>query len=336
MWPGLVGKGNPGQEASISLTTMLNLTAGAEHNGGRFDAVDLFLHAPHTSIDAGKAELEELAGLLVARKLSAHTLVAPGWFFGNAMGSDAEQDGWLSAIERACIIGEALTNLGVRSGDMIRIDSGASPIKFIEDSAENRRRIVATFARASSIAKRYGQRLTAETEMCWGGMSSPESTAELLGAVSAKTGISSANEPGFVGALVDLAHILTSMIDLSVTGSGLQPGFGRDEVLAAMKRGAQSVGHWTIDYHAAQNDGKWTPGDASHPPTGKHCAVNDTAGLINIVEVTGIWAPHLRGNDVDGICWDGCQLPNETLLMPNYYNEILTVEMAIEERYFAQ
>ena len=38
MWPGLVGKGNePGQEPPISLERMLELTAGAEINGQKFD-----------------------------------------------------------------------------------------------------------------------------------------------------------------------------------------------------------------------------------------------------------------------------------------------------------
>jgi hypothetical protein len=51
MWPGLVGKGEPGNEA-IGLETMLDLTANAEVDGVKFDGVDLFLADPHTSIDA--------------------------------------------------------------------------------------------------------------------------------------------------------------------------------------------------------------------------------------------------------------------------------------------
>ena len=42
MWPGLVGKGEPGNEP-IALETMLDLTAAAEVDGTKFDGVDLFL-----------------------------------------------------------------------------------------------------------------------------------------------------------------------------------------------------------------------------------------------------------------------------------------------------
>jgi len=49
MWPGLVGKGNePGQEPPISLERMLELTAGAEVDGQKFDGIDYFLFLPHS------------------------------------------------------------------------------------------------------------------------------------------------------------------------------------------------------------------------------------------------------------------------------------------------
>ena len=44
MWPGLVGKGDEdGQAPPISLERMLDLTAGAEVEGRKFDGVDYFL-----------------------------------------------------------------------------------------------------------------------------------------------------------------------------------------------------------------------------------------------------------------------------------------------------
>ena len=47
MWPGLVGKGtDPGQEPSISLERMLELTAAANVNGQTFDGIDYFLFLP--------------------------------------------------------------------------------------------------------------------------------------------------------------------------------------------------------------------------------------------------------------------------------------------------
>ncbi len=60
MWPGLVGKG-PDAEPPIDLDTMLDLTASAATNGGRFDGVDLFLFEPHVSIDSTDDDLKRLA-----------------------------------------------------------------------------------------------------------------------------------------------------------------------------------------------------------------------------------------------------------------------------------
>ena len=51
LWPGLVGKGGEGAEASIDLDKMLDYTAKAEVNGVKFDGVDLFLYNPHVDID---------------------------------------------------------------------------------------------------------------------------------------------------------------------------------------------------------------------------------------------------------------------------------------------
>ncbi len=57
MWPGLVGKGSPGAEPYIDLDTMLDLTAGAEVNGVKFEGVDLFLYDPHINIDICDSDL---------------------------------------------------------------------------------------------------------------------------------------------------------------------------------------------------------------------------------------------------------------------------------------
>src|SRR6476469_3958432 len=61
MWPGLVGKGSPGAEPFIDLDTMLDLTAAADVDGVKFDGVDLFLFAPHVSIDSSDDDLRRLA-----------------------------------------------------------------------------------------------------------------------------------------------------------------------------------------------------------------------------------------------------------------------------------
>ena len=56
MWPGLVGKG-PDSEPPIDLDTMLDLTANASVDGVKFAGVDLFLFAPHVSIDSSDDDL---------------------------------------------------------------------------------------------------------------------------------------------------------------------------------------------------------------------------------------------------------------------------------------
>src|SRR4051812_30187406 len=77
-WPGVVGKGE-GSEPAIDLETMLDLTAGAEVDGVRFDGVDLFLYAPHINIDATDDEIRLLADQVGTRGLVVGTVVAPIW-----------------------------------------------------------------------------------------------------------------------------------------------------------------------------------------------------------------------------------------------------------------
>src|SRR6202050_437713 len=110
MWPGLVGKG-PDSEPPIDLETMLNLTAGAEIDGVRFDGVDLFLSLPHTDIDSSDDDLAALAGKLASKGLRAGSLVAPVWpptGGGSAMGDEAERGRFLTQVKKACRIGQTL------------------------------------------------------------------------------------------------------------------------------------------------------------------------------------------------------------------------------------
>jgi hypothetical protein len=93
-WPGLVGKGTGGAEPTISLDTMLDLTASANVGGVRFDGIDLFLFDPHVSIDSSDDDLKKLADKVRAKGLAIGSLVAPVWpptGGGSAMGADAER-----------------------------------------------------------------------------------------------------------------------------------------------------------------------------------------------------------------------------------------------------
>ena len=79
-WPGVVGKGGdgPDDEPPIALETMLDLTANAEVDGRKFDGVDLFLSAPHISIDSTDDELKAWVDKFAARGLVIGSVVAAG------------------------------------------------------------------------------------------------------------------------------------------------------------------------------------------------------------------------------------------------------------------
>ena len=80
MWPGLVGKGDgEGEEPPISLTRMLELTAGAEVNGQKYDGIDYFLFLPHTDPEATDDELRTIADEIQSFGFSVGSLVAPVW-----------------------------------------------------------------------------------------------------------------------------------------------------------------------------------------------------------------------------------------------------------------
>src|SRR3974377_1637561 len=110
MWPGLVGKG-PGSEPFIDLDTMLGLTVSAEHNGARFEGVDLFLCDPHISIDSTDDQIKKLADKLASKNLVAGSLVAPVWpptGGGSAMGSPEDRHRFVEQLQKACRIGRKL------------------------------------------------------------------------------------------------------------------------------------------------------------------------------------------------------------------------------------
>src|SRR5688500_10203348 len=103
MWPGLVGKG-PDSEPPIDLDTMLDLTAAADVQGVKFEGVDLFLAAPHTSIDSKPDDIERLADKIRSRNLEVGSVVAPVWppvGGGSAMGSAEERSRFITMVKKA-------------------------------------------------------------------------------------------------------------------------------------------------------------------------------------------------------------------------------------------
>ncbi len=330
MWPGLVGKG-PGSEPPIDLDTMLDLTAAAQADGVRFEGVDLFLYDPHISIDSSPDDLKRLADKLRARNFVAGSLVAPVWpptGGGSAMGSQEERRRFLTQVRKACRIGAALRELGVRPYGVIRIDSAASPAEWLQDPEGNTQRLVGTFREACAIAEDHGERLAAEGEICWGGMHSWRKVVELLERV---------DRPKTLGFQADMAHTLLFTLGYNAPEDRILPEdfeWSQTERLQeALRQLTRALRPWTIDFHVAQNDAT-VKGAGSHDKTGRHCLPDDPNGKLDIVRDAGHWLRDESGAPTRAfrhICWDGCMFPNEVMLRQETWNKILATMAAVRQ-----
>jgi hypothetical protein len=328
MWPGLVGKG-PDSEPPIDLDTMIELTAGAEVDGTRFDGVDLFLAAPHTDIDSSDDDLKALADKLSAKGLRAGSLVAPVWpptGGGSAMGSEEERGRFLDQVKKSCRIGGKLRDSGVREYGVIRIDSATGVEEWSKDPGANTKKIAATFREAGTIAESFGERLAAEGEICWGGMHSWRRNVELLEQV---------DMPKTVGFQADMAHTMLFTMGFNAPEDKLLPDdfewSQHDRLAAAYKEMAHALRPWTFDFHVAQNDGT-VRGSGSHDKTGRHCQANDPNGKLDIVRDAGAWMRDDQGNATRAfahICWDGCMFANSVMLNRETWNDVLRVMIAV-------
>jgi sugar phosphate isomerase/epimerase len=328
MWPGLVGKGSPGAEPTIDLETMLNLTAAAEVDGVKFDGVDIFLYEPHINIDISDDDLKKKADLISRKGFKVGSVVAPVWFDGSAMGDDKQRENYLTAIRKACHIGSRLREWGIRPHGVVRIDSACSPADWAKDPEANQQRIAETFKQAAKIARDHGERLAAEGEICWGGMHSWRKMVDLLGRV---------NEPQTVGFQADMAHtLLYTLGENAPEDRLLPPDFDwRDhETLdAALRNLTAALRPWTIDFHVAQNDAT-VFGSGTHDHTGRHCLANDPNGKLDIPHHAGFWLRDESGRVTKAtrhICWDGCMFPNDVMMKPSTWNNILATMIAVRD-----
>jgi sugar phosphate isomerase/epimerase len=323
MWPGLVGKGSPGAEPAIDLITMLDMTAKASVDGIKFEGVDLFLFDPHTSIDASADELKRLRDNVASRGLVIGSLVAPVWpptGGGPAMGSPEDRKKFVTQVRKACAIGKALRDLGIRKYGVVRIDSASSPGEWAASPDEHTRRIAATFREACDVAESFGERLAAEGEICWGGMHSWKRMVQLLEMV---------NRPQTLGYQADMAHNLLFTMGYNAPEDRLLPeGYDwtdRARLDGAYLSVARALRPWTIDFHVAQNDAT-VKGSGTHDKTGRHCLPDDPNGKLDVVRYAGFW---MRGDNGEPtrafahICWDGCMFSNDTMLMPQTWNNVL-------------
>ena len=327
MWPGLVGKGDEeGQEPPISLERMLDLTAAAEFEGQKFDGIDYFVFLPHTDPDASDDELTRIADLIAGKGLKVGSLVAPVWpgtVGDSAMGDEAAQQKFLSAVEKACRVARVFNEHGVRQYGVIRIDSAEFGVdKWREDPAANTKKIAETFRQAARIAADHGERLAAEGEICWAGMHSWRDMLDLLEEV---------DMPGTLGFQADLAHTYLYLLGYNAPEHALlQAGYSDAEFSAAYQEMTGQLRPWTIDFHVAQNDGE-VHGAGSHDKTGKHCLADDPNGKFDIVKSAGVWLQGAAERGIQHICWDGCMFPNATLENPQTWNTVLRTMIEVRD-----
>jgi sugar phosphate isomerase/epimerase len=330
MWPGLVGKG-PDSEPPIDLDTMLRLTAEAEIDGIRFDGVDLFLSNPHVDIDSSDEDIQRLADKIAAKNLRVGSVVAPVWpptGGGSAMGSDEERKKFVEQVRKACRIAKTLRETGIRAYGVIRIDSAASPAEWAKNPKENSKRIAQTFREACDVAEQYGEKLAAEGEICWGGMHSWKHMIEIF---------EMADRPKTLGFQADMAHTLLFTLGYNAPEDRILPeNFSwkdPDQLGAALRKLTHSLRPYTIDFHVAQNDAT-VKGSGSHDKTGHHCLPHDPNGKLDVVRDAGYWMRDEEGKPTGAfqhICWDGCMFPNEVMLKPKTWRDILGVMIAVRD-----
>jgi hypothetical protein len=325
MWPGLVGKGTgEGQEPPISLENMLDLTAAANINGQKFEGIDYFLFLPHTNPEASDDELKKIADLIAGKEFNVGSLVAPVWggtIGDSAMGDDAQQEKFLSAVKMACRIASIFNKHGVRKYGVIRIDSAEFGVnKWRKNPQVNTARIIDTFKKAAKIAQDHGERLAAEGEICWAGMHSWKDMLDLLEGVGM---------PEALGFQADLAHTYLYTLGYNAPEYALlKEGYSEAEFWAAYEKMTDKLRPWTIDFHVAQNDGE-VHGAGAHDKTGKHCPADDPNGKLDIVKCAGYWLKDAPSRGIQHICWDGCMFPNAKLEQAQTWNAILDVMIKV-------
>ncbi|HVT88526.1 MAG TPA: TIM barrel protein [Tepidisphaeraceae bacterium] len=331
-WPGLVGKG-PNSEPPIGLDTMLDLTAAASVNGVKFDGIDLFLFDPHVSIDSSDDDLKKLADKVRQRHLAIGSLVAPVWpptGGGSAMGSEADRKQFVTQVRKSCEIGQKLRKLGVRQYGVVRIDSASSPADWSKDPEGNQKKIAETFRQACDVAAGYGEKLAAEGEICWGGMHSWRRMVQLL---------EMTDRPSVIGFQADMAHTLLYTMGYNAPEDAILPANydwkDQSKLDDSLKKLTAALRPWTIDFHVAQNDAT-VKGSGSHDKTGRHCLATDPNGKLNIPKHAGYWLRDEKGQltkKFRHICWDGCMFPNDVMMKPKTWNDILAAMIAVRDQH---
>jgi hypothetical protein len=235
----------------------------------------------------------------------------------------------VTQVQKACRIAKKLREFGVRPYGVVRIDSAAGVHDWTANPKENTKKIAKTFREAGKVAKDHGERLAAEGEICWGGMHSWKYMIQTLEEVGM---------PKVVGFQADMAHTLLYVLGYNALEHRIVPekfSWEPDKFHAAMKKLTKALRPWTIDFHVAQNDAT-VKGSGSHDKTGKHCLATDPNGKLNIARDSGYWLRDDAGKvtkKLKHICWDGCMFPNETLMKPETWNNILAAMIQVRENH---
>ena len=275
--------------------------------------------------------LKRLADKVRSKGLVIGSVVAPVWpptGGGSAMGDSSEQAKFLTQVKKGCRIAKKLRLLGIRPYGVVRIDSAAGPGDWRKDPEGNQKKIADTFRNSADIAQDYGERLAAEGEICWGGMHSWKRMVQLLELT---------DRPGIVGFQADMAHTLLYTLGYNAPEDRILPENWNwsdpailDKALATL---TAALRPWTIDFHIAQNDAT-VKGSGTHDKTGRHCLPNDPNGKLKIAHHAGFWMRDGQGKvtkQIRHICWDGCMFPNETMMKPQTWNNILAAMIAVRD-----
>ena len=77
-------------------------------------------------------------------------------------------------------------------------------------------------------------------------------------------------------------------------------------------------------------------GSGSHDKTGRHCQATDPTGKLDIAKHAGYWLKNETGAPLKRlrhICWDGCMFPNEVMMKPQTWNDILGVMVKVRDQH---
>jgi hypothetical protein len=143
--------------------------------------------------------------------------------------------------------------------------------------------------------------------------------------------------PKTLGFQADMAHTLLYTLGYNAPQDRILPeDFTWDQASRfqeALKTLTAALRPWTFDFHVAQNDAT-VKGSGTHSVTGHHCLATDPNGKLDITRDAGFWLRDEQGNLTKAfrhVCWDGCMFPNEVMLKPQTWNDILAAMIAVRD-----